>query len=208
MLRHHKPRRVLELGSGYSTLVELEALAANRRDGHETCLTVLDPYPGSGSGAPLERFLAGRDGRLADGATLEALAVADVPLERFAALEAGDVLFVDTTHTVKLAGDVNRIVLEVLPRLAPGVIVHLHDVFLPYEYPRGWFEEERWYWAEQYLLQAFLAFNGEFEVLFPARAVAVRHPDRVAAVVPSFDGRLGPNNAASFWIRRRPATRG
>src|SRR5581483_11082477 len=99
-----------------------------------------------------------------------------VPAERLdehviTGLGLGDVLFVDTTHTVKTGGDVTRIVLEFLPRLAPGVLVHLHDIFLPYEYPREWVVQERRAYAEQYLLQAFLAFNPTYEVVFPAHAV-------------------------------------
>jgi hypothetical protein len=193
MVRHHKPRRIIELGSGLSTFVELEAIAANRRDGHETELTVFDPYPGSGSGVAVEDVL---------GDSLERIGATDVPLQHFDALEAGDILFVDTTHTVKLGGDVNRIILEILPRLAPGVYVHLHDVFLPYEYPRQWFEDHRWFWSEQYLLQAFLIGNRGFQVVFAARAATVKFPGRVAAAVPSFEGSLRPNGAGSFWMRR------
>jgi hypothetical protein len=203
LVRHLKPSRMIELGSGFSTLVELQACDANRREGHETRLTVFDPYPGSGSGEPLERFLAGAEHRLPDWATIERVPATEVPLRCYEELEAGDVLFVDTTHTVKLGSDVNHVILEILPRLAPGVVVHIHDVFLPYEYPRRWFED-RLYWAEQYLLQAFLAFNHDFEVLFPARAVATRFGDRVARIIPSFDGTLRPHSAGAFWLRRRP----
>jgi len=88
----------------------------------------------------------------------------------------------------------------VLPQLAPGVLVHFHDIFLPYEYPRVWFEEMEYYWAEQYLLQAFLAYNTEWEVVVPAQAIAREHPERLARVVPSFDERVSPG---SLWLRRR-----
>ena len=108
--------------------------------------------------------------------SLEAVRAQDVPLEVFTSLAEGDVLFVDTTHTVKVDSDVNRIVLDVLPALAPGVLVHVHDIFLPYEYPRRWHEESGFHWAEQYLLQAFLAGNQGFEV----RAADVRPVPRPA----------------------------
>jgi hypothetical protein len=124
----------------------------------------------------------------------------EVPLEAFAALGAGDVLFVDTTHVVKLGGDVNRVVLDVLPRLAPGVLVHFHDVYLPWEYhPR--LVAESGFWNEQYLLQAHLAENPRSAVLFGAQAVTRRHRDEVERVVPSFRG--SPHQAVSFWIERR-----
>lgn len=114
-------------------------------------------------------------------------------------LGAGDVLFVDTTHTVKTGGDVDRIFLDLLPRLASGVWIHIHDIFLPYEYPREWVIDERRAWAEQYLVQAFLSFNDAFRVELPLYAVARACPERLAAVVPSFSPRFAPG---AFWISR------
>ena len=92
-----------------------------------------------------------------------------------------------------------RIVLDLLPLVAPGVLVHFHDIFLPYEYPSAWVLEERRAWAEQYLLQAFLAFNAAFEVVFPAYAVVRAAPDAVAQAIPSFSAAVMPG---AFWIRR------
>lgn len=83
----------------------------------------------------------------------------------FSQLRSDDILFIDSSHTVKTGGDVNYLFLEVLPRLHPGVIVHAHDIFLPFEYRRDWIIEEFRFWTEQSLLQAFLTFNSEFEVL-------------------------------------------
>ena len=123
-----------------------------------------------------------------------------MPLSEFEALEAGDVLFCDTTHTVKLGSEVNYLILEVLPRLAPGVLVHFHDVFLPWEYPRKWPLQSRWYWSEQYLLQAFLAFNPAFEILFASQLATRAEPERVAALIPGFVP--GSSVPASFWIKR------
>jgi hypothetical protein len=89
--------------------------------------------------------------------------VQDVEPEVFAALEAGDVLFVDSTHVVKAGSDVNHLILEVLPRLAEGVWIHLHDIFYPFEYPPAWVREGR-AWQEAYLLRAFLTFNPRFAI--------------------------------------------
>src|SRR4029079_12969350 len=124
----------------------------NAADGSPLTLEVFDPFPGVVSeGLPgLSR--------------LERIGAQQVPLETFESLESGDVLFVDTTHTVKVGSDVNFIVLEVLPRLREGVHVHLHDIFLPYEYPRKWLEDYGLYWTEQYLVHAFLVYNSAFEV--------------------------------------------
>jgi Methyltransferase domain len=123
----------------------------------------------------------------------------DVPASTFASLAARDVLFVDTTHTVKVGSDVNHIVLDVLPRLAPGVVVHFHDIFLPYEYPRRWLEDFGLYWSEQYLLQAFLALNPDFEVLVAVTALLRERGDAFAALLPDGATRGG---GAAFWIRR------
>lgn len=190
LLRARKPRRVLELGSGYTTLLIGDACRRNAADGTMTEHVAYDPYPRAHivgeSPPPPTRF--------------EPISATEVPLDAFRELQAGDVLFVDTTHTVKLGSDVNYIVLDVLPVLAPGVVVHFHDVFLPWEYPRAWFETMEYYWAEQYLLQAFLAFNDAFEVLLPAQALARAQPDRLGAVVPSFSLQVRPG---AIWLTRR-----
>ena len=83
----------------------------------------------------------------------------DIELEFFLQLESGDMLFIDSSHTVKIGSDVNYFFLEVLPRLRPGVIVHVHDIFLPFEYRRDWVLDELRFWTEQYLLQAFLTIQ-------------------------------------------------
>jgi hypothetical protein len=190
MVRAGKPRRVVELGSGMTTLLIGVAARRNAADGVATEHLAYDPFPRAqilgDEPPPPTRF--------------EPRSATDVPLADFARLESGDILFVDTTHTVKLGSDVNYIVLDVLPTLASGVIVHFHDIFLPWEYPREWFESMDYFWAEQYLIQAFLAFNDDFEVLIPANAVAVEHPDRLARAMPSFASGRRPG---ALWLRRR-----
>jgi hypothetical protein len=190
LLRARKPKLVVELGSGYTTLLIGLAARRNAEDGTATEHLAYDPYPRAQifgeAPPPPTRF--------------EPVPATEVPLEDFDRLGAGDILFVDTTHTVKLGSDVNFIVLDVLPRLAPGVIVHFHDIFLPFEYPRTWFEDMQYYWAEQYLVQAFLAFNDAFEVLLPAQALAREQPQRLGAAVPSFSPGVSPG---ALWLIRR-----
>jgi len=188
LVRHLKPQRVLELGSGHSTLVTCMAAAANERDGSPTRVECFDPYPSVVSAAT------------PGVARLEPVSAQMTPFAEFQALEAGDVLFVDTTHTVKLGSDVNFVVLEVLPLLAPGVVVHFHDVFLPREYPRVWVEDLGLVWAEQYLLQAFLAMNSGYEVLMSVNALAAEHPDVLGGAIRSWRLRGMPG---AFWIRRK-----
>lgn len=187
MVRHANPSRVIELGSGMSTLVIADALFAGK-EGADTRHMIYDPYP--------RPELRGTFENLGE---LHAVSANEVPIEEFEQLGDGDVLFVDTTHTVKIGSEVNRVILEVLPRLAPGVLVHIHDIYLPWEYPREFMEERRFFWNEQYLLQAFLAFNREFEVLFGTQALARRFTKELTSVLPSRS--LGSHPSA-FWMRR------
>jgi hypothetical protein len=185
MVRRFSPHRVIELGSGMSTLVIADAVT---RGGGGTRHSVYDPYP--------RRDLNDTLGQVAD---LHYISATDVPLSVFDELSSGDFLFVDTSHTVKVGGEVNRIMLDVLPRLAPGVIVHIHDIYLPWEYPRDFLTERSFFWAEQYLLQAFLAFNAGFEVLLPVHALWRDFPADIAEIIPS--ARTGARPSA-LWMRR------
>jgi Methyltransferase domain len=198
LIRHLRPARILELGSGFSTLVSAAACVENARAGHSTELVAVDPDPR----APLPKTVEGLS-------RIERRDCRELPLERFLALEAGDVLFVDTSHVVKLGSEVNWLILEVLPRLTPGVYVHFHDVFLPYEYPRYLLELEA-YFNEQYLLHAFLLGNREWEVKLALCALYRRDRTRLAALVPSLgedvqDPRFAAVTPAAFWLRRREA---
>jgi predicted O-methyltransferase YrrM len=188
VVRALKPGRIVELGSGQSTLIMAAAALRNQAEGAATELRSFDPFPSVAR--------AGLPGL----AALEAVRAQDVPLDVFTALEAGDVLFVDTTHTVKIDSDVNRIVLDVLPALAPGVLVHVHDIFLPYEYPREFAERKGLHWAEQYLLQAFLAGNRDYEVLAAVYALCRDRSEAMRSLAPTW--RPGAT-ASAFWMRRR-----
>jgi methyltransferase family protein len=187
MIRGLAPGRIVELGSGHSTLIMARAACENEAAGGATVLESYDPYPGVA-----QPPLAGL-------ARLERVRAQDVPPAVFETLVAGDVLFVDTTHTVKLGSDVNFIVLEVLPRLGPGVVVHLHDIFLPFEYPRSWPEDFGLYWSEQYLLQAFLAFNSGYEVLAAVHALQRLRPEAMRSLLPPV---VGDRVGGAFWLRR------
>jgi hypothetical protein len=184
MVRRFEPTKVLELGSGMSSLVIGDALVAN---GGETRHIIQDPYPRDDLRPALDQI-----------GELRASSAASISLAEFEALAAGDLLFVDTTHVVKIGSEVNWIVLDVLPALNPGVIVHVHDIYLPWEYPRELMAEHNFFWNEQYLLQAFLAFNPRFEVLFGTHAISRRYPEELSALLNS--RKLG-SHPSSFWLR-------
>lgn len=185
-VRHFQPRLIIEVGSGFSSLVLGQAAAKNKN----SALICIDPFP--------RDFL--RD-RLPGLQSLITKKVQDIDLEFFSQLQSGDILFIDSSHTVKIGGDVNYLFLEVLPRLKPGVIVHVHDIFLPFEYRRDWVLDEFRFWNEQYLLQAFLTFNSEFEVLLANSYINHYHQEDLKAAFPN----LSSWASGSFWMRRKPS---
>jgi hypothetical protein len=185
MIRHFQPRLIIEVGSGFSSLVLGQALEKNKNSG----LICIEPFP--------REFL--REG-FRGLQSLIGKKVQDIGLEFFSQLGSGDILFIDSSHTVKIGSDVNYLFLEVLPRLNPGVIVHVHDIFLPFEYRRDWVLDEFRFWTEQYLLQAFLTFNSEFEVLLASYYLSRYHEEHLRAAFPDLPRWIG----GSFWMRRKP----
>lgn len=160
MMRHVKPRRVIEVGSGHSSAAMLDT-SELFLDG-AVDFTFIDPYP-----KRLQSLL-----RPADQKRVRIIdtPVQDVPLEEYDQLQADDILFIDSTHVSKAGSDVNHLFFEVLPRLAPGVYVHVHDIHFPFEYPKEWVLEGR-AWNEAYLLRAFLQFNSAFQIVCMNTAV-------------------------------------
>jgi hypothetical protein len=190
MIRRFMPRRIVEVGSGYSTCLAAQALMANGERGYPGCeLTAIEPYPNRTlvDGFPgLSRLIQKR--------------VQDVPLSVFLELRENDVLFVDSSHVMKTGSDVQYIILEVLPSIRRGVIVHFHDVFWPLEYPKKWVLSMLRFWNEQYALQAFMAFNRDFEVLWASSFMQSRYPEKLRAAFGPYDGeRFHP---CSLYIRR------
>jgi predicted O-methyltransferase YrrM len=181
-----KPKRVIEVGSGFSSLVMADV---NRRFFNgKIDITCIEPYP-------RDFLIAGVPGI----SRLERLRLQDVDLKLFDALESGDVLFIDSSHVCKTGSDVNFLFFEVIPHLKPGVYVHLHDIFLPDEYPKSWLIQEERSWNEQYLLHAFLMFNSNWRVIWMAHYMLSRHPDSVTAVFERCP-KLGAGG--SFWMQR------
>lgn len=187
MVRHVRPERITEIGAGWSTRVIRDAMAANAEAGHPVRRhRIFDPHA--------DEVVK----RMGDGVDLVPLPAQEIPIEVFDELAAGDILFIDTTHTVKPGSDVLRLTLEVLPRLAEGVVVHVHDFFRPFEYPRFLMEDHGVYWQEHYLLQAFLAFNERFEVMIANHALGRLRRDEVAAVIP---GLPATSPGSALWLR-------
>ena len=192
MIRNLRPRRIIEVGSGFTTLLIHETITQlKRNDGNYVCeFTAIKPYPPQYL-CPLPTSVS----------RLVTSPVQAVPIDEFLSLEKGDILFIDSSHVVAIGSDVIHLYLEVLPQLAPGVVVHIHDIFTPFNYPRGFIQKSRFFWNEQYLLQAFLAFNQAFDVLLATHAVFRRYPEEFKLYIPSCDRH--ETMPSSFWIRRR-----
>jgi SAM-dependent methyltransferase/predicted O-methyltransferase YrrM len=187
LLRHLRPAKMIEVGCGYSSLVTARV---NRELLDATMSFVcIEPYP--------RQFLLDGVEGISD---LRIEAIQDSPLELFENLAAGDVLFIDTSHTVKTGGDVTWIFHEILPRLAEGVYVHVHDVFLPGDYPEPWVMEG-WGWNETYLVRSFLSYNSAFEVVWGAQYMTQRHPESVRRAFPE-QSRYEDRAGAALWLRR------
>lgn len=190
MIRHFRPKRVYEIGSGHTTFLSAETLLKNAGEDVATpVLHAFEPYPGE----ILKKGFPGLTRLIPD-------KVQNVPLRVFEELEENDILFIDSTHVLKTGSDVHYEYLEILPRLKKGVIVHIHDIFLPAEYPRNWLLNNHWFWNEQYLLQAFLQFNDNFEVLWAGSCMHLNHPEKLEAAFPSYDRETV--HPGSFWMRR------
>jgi len=190
MIRLFRPRRIVEIGSGDSTLIAQLAIRANRAadPGYDCRQTCIEPYEKPW----LERAAV----------TLHRARVEQVDLAVFDALAADDILFVDSSHVIRPHGDVLREFLEIIPRLQPGVIVHVHDIYTPRDYPERYLRRQRRLWNEQYLLEAYLSFNPRAEVLCAANWLSHNHRAAFAAACPVF-GADPEREPASFWFRTR-----
>jgi predicted O-methyltransferase YrrM len=186
MLRLYRPSRIVEIGSGWSSALMLDTIERHLPD---TTVTFVEPY------TDLLRSLM-RPGDEDRSAIVEARAQ-DLDLDVVRRLEANDVLFIDSTHVVRPGSDVCRIVFDVLPAVAPGVIVHIHDMFWPFELPKAWVDEGR-LWGECYLVRALLTNNPDWEILLFNQYVGQRERDLLERLLPRFLG----NTGGSLWLRR------
>lgn len=186
MLRTFEPKRVVEVGSGYSSAV---ALDVRERYGLSTELTFIEPYT-----ERLDRLITADD---TPTVTIRRELVQATPASAFEALEANDVLFIDSTHVVKAGSDVDHLIFRVLPRLQRGVIVHVHDCFWPWQYRARWLKEHR-DWNELYFLHAFLASNPDWEVVLFSDWLWQTHPEVVSRHLPT----TSADRPGALWLRK------
>ena len=191
MVRHAKPGRLIEVGSGFSTFISARASLMNQEEGHRCKTISIEPYPRRSH----QEGFAGLDEQIPK-------KVEEIELDVFEQLQENDILFIDSSHVVSTGNDVNFLFLEVLPRLKRGVIVHVHDIFVPYEYPEDMVINNRAFFSEQYLLQAFLCFNRSFEVIMANYYLIKQYPEKMKAVFAHPAGYRQRNIPNSFWMRK------
>lgn len=187
LLRKLKPKKVIEVGSGYSSALLLDTV--DRFFDHHPDITFIDPYP------ELLRTLVDED---QDNVSIIAKNVQDVELGVFEQLGAGDILFIDSTHVLKTHSDVLWELTEILPRLAPGVIIHFHDIFWPFEYRELWIKNPPRSWNEVYALQLFLMNQTEYEIMFFNDYFAMQCTEQANTDVPGF----ATSDSAGLWLRK------
>ena len=193
-----RPSRVVQIGAGVSTAVLLRAREAC---GAEIAITCIDPYP--------TEFLraAAESGQI----KLIAEPAETVPLEVLTDLGQGELLFVDSTHSIRPGSEVNRLVLEVLPRLRAGTLVHYHDIVFPYDHFPGLLTEELFFWSESTLLHAFLVDNPRFVIRAAFALIHNAAPERLRELIPTYapiateDGLI---EAGRFWTATTTSLRG
>lgn len=186
ILRQFKPARVIEAGSGFSSALMLDVKQLFPE--LKTAFTFIEPYP-----ERLNSLLKDEDRQHV---LLLEKGIQQVELSYFEQLAENDILFIDSTHVSKTGSDVNYIIFEILPRLKSGVIIHIHDIFYPFEYPKNWVLQGR-NWNETYLLHAFLMYNKNFEILFFADYLHQKH-SAAFSTLPLFY----KNTGGCLWLKK------
>jgi hypothetical protein len=188
VLLEYRPRRVIEIGTGFTSclLLDTNETFLNGKVG----ISLIDPS--------MDRLRDLTDARGLSCARLIERRLQEMPAEFFEQLGANDILFIDSSHVVKTGSDVNYYLFEILPRLAPGVLVHIHDILYPFEYPEGWVTGEKRSWNEAYAVRAFLQYNSAFEILYWNNFVYHRSGELLAQLMPL----CMENEGGSLWLRK------
>jgi len=192
IIRFHKPKKIIEIGSGFSSKIIKAAINLNKKENYLTEYIIIDPYTYLD-----EKYFS-------QNTTIIRKPVELMDPEYFKILQEGDILFIDSSHVSKIGSDVNFEILEVLPLLNKGVLIHFHDISLPYEYPKIYSITPafRVFWTEAYLLQAFLAFNSDFEIILPMNYLENEYINDLKKMYPKSIKTNFGFVSGSFWIKR------
>ena len=185
MIRYTKPTKVIEVGSGFSTLIAKKAVDRNNSEGTRTVLSCIEPYEHEW----LNRL----------GIDVIREKVENIGLSFFTSLNENDILFIDSSHIIRPGGDVLAEMFEILPILKKGVYIHFHDIFFPNHYPDQWINDELRIWNEQYLLEAFLSYNDSFQIVASLNYLTNEKFLETQKFFPKLERNLKPS---SFWIKK------
>lgn len=190
MIREFKPKKIFEIGSGESSKIIAQAKNTNKNN---CSYMIIDPYPG--------KYILDKEVRY-NKLIKKRVELTDPRI--FDELGKNDILFIDSSHTSKIGSDVNFLYLDVLPRLKPGVIIHIHDISLPYEYSKVYATQEsfRQFWNEQYLLQSFLIYNQYFKILLAMNYLMTDRLKEFKKAFPFYNPKIHQLTSGSFWIQR------
>ena len=197
MIKYLQPKRIIEIGSGFSSALMLDM---NEMYFEKTIkCTFIEPYP-----ERLQQLVGKADSKNID---LRVNTLQETPLSLFNELKENDILFVDSSHVSKAGSDVNKLLFEVLPNLNSGVYIHIHDIFFPFEYPKGWIYKGV-AWNEAYALRAFLQYNQNYEIFFFTSFLLVCHRDKIKQYLPKAlesevpNPTLADTPGASIWLKK------
>ncbi|GBF82872.1 class I SAM-dependent methyltransferase [Aphanothece sacrum] len=188
MMRYAQPQKIIEIGSGFSSCVMLDTNELFL-DKKVSC-TFIEPYP--------ERLLSLVGDEEGNNYTLIKQKLQDIDLQFFQQLSNNDILFIDSTHVAKTNSDVNYIFFEILPSLKSGVLIHIHDIFYPFEYPKSWIIQEKRAWNEVYMLRAFLQYNNNFKIELFNNFLTLFFADFFQEKMPLCQ----KNTGGSIWLRK------
>ncbi|MDG2130410.1 MAG: class I SAM-dependent methyltransferase [Fuerstiella sp.] len=190
LIRKYKPRKIVEIGCGRSTIMAQKAIAQNQKDdpSKSSAHVCIEPFEQPWlESLPVELLRT----------KVESLGV-----DFFDDLQSGDILFIDSSHTIRPGGDVLHEYLEILPRLRQGVLIHIHDIFSPQDYPVSWFDQGV-LWQEQYLVEAFLSFNNRFEIVLALNWLHINHGPELRGCCPSLhNAPKSDRGPSSLWLQR------
>ena len=186
MIRNFKPRKIVEIGSGFSTLAALEAIRKNNAEGFPVELTCIEPFETGWLDTCTEIRLIRKK-------------LEEIDLSFFASLEVNDILFIDSSHVIRPENDVLYEYLQLLPKIGKGVLIHIHDIFSPRNYRQDWITEEVRLWDEQYLLEAFLYYNQSFQIEYSLNYLKNDHYEETSKILLNLTHESQP---ASFWMRK------
>ena len=188
MIRSKKPEIMIEIGSGESTKVSLAALEVNRKEGNAHEFHAIEPYP--------EKFI--RDVQDPN-FTLISKKLQEVEI---GFLSSADLLFIDSSHVSKIGSDVNYEILEIIPKLKVGALIHFHDIMIPTNYWKRWIDNGNMFWNESYMVHSFMLFNNCYRVVWASRYLQINHPDELRKRFSYFSPEDDNKQITSFWIER------